>query len=98
MKLIGTSQITLLSSRWKIACSLTLIATYRSPLGPPLPCPPSPVTLSREPVSTPAGILIERVLVSFVLPLPRQSGQGLSTTLPSPLHWPQVLLTLKKPC
>lgn len=44
------------------------------------------------------GIFTEMVFLSFLLPAPRQSGQGLSTIRPSPPHWLQGLLTLKYPC
>ena len=57
VKLIGTSQTRSSPWRAKMGCSCTLMTTYRSPGGPPrTPASPSPVSLSRVPVSTPAGI------------------------------------------
>src|SRR5438132_10795412 len=98
VKLIGTSQITSVSSRMKIGCSCTWTTTYRSPGGPPLsPVSPSPVSLRRVPVSTPAGTFTERTLSFSTLPAPLHEGHGSVTTLPLPWQWPHGRAIWKKP-
>src|SRR3989344_5728663 len=56
---------------------------------------------SRDPSSTPAGILTVSFFVLLVTPLPRHSEQGTSGTLPVPSHssqavteatWPKIVL------
>src|SRR4030042_5235899 len=84
--------------REKISCCSPSMKTYRSPLGPPYsPSSPSPRSRSREPVSTPAGILSWTVLTALTFPPPEHSRQGVVITLPSPRHWEQGGLMLKKP-
>src|SRR5437764_7986828 len=83
VKLIGTAQMTSVSSRMKIGCSWTCTTTYRSPGGPPRsPGSPSPVSLRRVPVSTPGGTLTLRTLSVSTFPAPRQVPQGSVMTLP----------------
>src|SRR5438105_11936569 len=99
VKLIGTSQITSVSSRMKMGCSWTCTTTYRSPGGPPRsPGSPSPVSLRRVPVSTPGGTLTLSTLSVSTLPAPRQVAQGSVTTLPAPWQWEQVREIWKNPC
>src|SRR3989449_1715920 len=99
VKLMGTSQMTSVSSRMKIGCSWTCTTTYRSPGGPPLsPDSPSPVSLSRVPVSTPGGTFTVSTLSVSTLPAPRQVMHGSVMTLPVPWHWPQVREIWKNPC
>src|SRR5438105_2816823 len=99
VKLMGTSQMTSVSSRMKIGCSCTCTTTYRSPGGPPRsPDSPSPVSLSRVPVSTPGGTFTVSTLSVSTLPAPRQVMHGSVMTLPVPWHWPQVREIWKNPC
>src|SRR2546421_4799609 len=99
VKLIGTSQMTSVSSRMKIGCSWTCTTTYRSPGGPPRsPDSPSPVSLSRVPVSTPGGTLTLSALSVSTFPAPRQVVHGSVITLPVPWQWPQVREIWKNPC
>src|SRR5256712_3583152 len=87
VKLMGTSQMTSVSSRMKIGCSWTCTTTYRSPGGPPLsPDSPSPVSLSRVPVSTPGGTFTVSTLSVSTLPAPRQVMHGSVMTLRSEEH------------
>jgi len=59
-KLIGTVHSKSALSRLKSSCSFTLMATYRSPGGPPFsPSSPSPERRILSPVSTPGGIFTD---------------------------------------
>src|SRR5919204_35538 len=99
VKLIGTSQITSVSSRMKMGCSWTCTTTYRSPGGPPRsPGSPSPVSFSRVPVSTPGGTFTVRTLSCSTLPVPLHVWQGSVITFPVPWQWPQGRAIWKKPC
>ena len=99
LKLIGISQCKLPPSRWKMACSLRWMTTYKSPVGPPFtPASPSPLKRILSPSSTPAGILTDKVLFCLVRPAPWQVGHGSLTILPLPWHFGQVCCTEKKPC
>src|SRR3569623_1076446 len=99
MKLMGTSQYRLLSSRVKIGCSLTFTYTYKSPAGPPCsPASPSPASRMRSPLSTPGGIFTCRVLCSWTRPWPWQLAHGSLITLPLPRQRGQVCCSEKKPC
>src|SRR6056297_1740655 len=74
-----------------VSCSLTLITTYTSPLGPPfIPGSPSPLSVITDPLSTPAGILIFIFFFSLFRPLPPQSWHASSKVFPSPPHVGQV--------
>ena len=70
--------------------SLTLMATYKSPDRPPFIHSPSPDNLTLSPLSTPAGILTERVLFSFMAPIPPQVLHLSLITWPVPEHTEQV--------
>ena len=66
--------------------------------GPPyMPASPSPFKRNREPLSTPAGILTDTVLVSMTWPRPRQVPHGLGMVCPFPRHVGQVVRTVKNP-
>ncbi len=51
------------------------MATYRSPVWPPLAALPSPDSLTLSPLSTPEGILTESDFVSCLTPAPLQDLQ-----------------------
>ena len=59
---------------------------------------PSPASLSREPVSTPAGIFTSICFSRSTRPAPLHCSQGVRMTRPAPRHCPHVRATEKKPC
>jgi hypothetical protein len=59
---------------------------------------PSPESLSRDPLSTPAGIWIVIERSCRTRPSPRQSAQGSWITRPCPWQRPQGRRISKKPC
>src|SRR3712207_6852633 len=66
---------------------------FRSPAGPPcVPASPSPASLSREPVSTPAGIFTSICFSRSTRPAPRHSSQGRSEEHTSELQSRQYLV------
>src|SRR3989338_6390212 len=99
LKLIGISQCRSLWSRWKTACGLILITTYKSPEGPPFtPCSPSPDKRILSSLSTPDGIFTDSVLCCLIRPLPLQSLHGEEIIFPLPWQRGQVCCIEKKPC
>ena len=56
----------------------------------PFPASPLLRTITREPVSTPAGMRTFTVSFCVTRPLPRQAAQGLVMIFPSPLQLVQV--------
>jgi hypothetical protein len=100
VKLMGSSQTTSLSSRRKMGWSRTWMTTYRSP-GEAPGCgagSPSPASLRRVPVSTPAGTVTSKVARSWRMPAPPQSSHLSTMTRPMPPHWWHVRAMEKKPC
>src|SRR5215212_6710275 len=70
--------------RVKCLCLPTFVMMKRSPAGAPMrPPSPLPGILTREPVSTPAGILTFTVSAFGTTPLPLQSAHG-GRRLPAP--------------
>src|ERR671921_1109893 len=70
--------------RVKCLCLPTFVMMKRSPAGAPIrPPSPLPGILTREPVSTPAGILTLTVSAFGTVPLPLQSAHG-GRRLPAP--------------
>jgi len=71
---------------------------YRSPAGAPFsPASPSPLNLRRDPVSTPAGILILTRSFALILPSPLHFLHGSVIITPSPLHCGHTVAIRKKP-
>src|ERR1044071_3073041 len=70
--------------RVKCLCLPTFVMMKRSPAGAPIrPPSPLPAIFTREPVSTPAGILTSTVAAFGTVPLPLQSAHG-GRRLPAP--------------
>ena len=63
-----------------------------------MPASPSPARRIRVPVSTPGGMLTDRVRSFSVRPCPPQDRHGFLTIWPSPAQVGQVRSTVKKPC
>ena len=61
-----------------------------------MPASPSPESLIRSALSTPAGIFIDIVLLDLFLPEPEQSEQGSFIVSPEPLHTRTCLLQCEK--
>src|SRR3989338_3987705 len=81
----------------KSSCGSTSIITYKSPGEPPCPASPSPAILNLEPESTPAGIVIDILLVFCTLPAPLHSSHFLLIDFPTPLQTVQVEVVVKNP-
>src|SRR5579872_3168726 len=76
--------------RSKNGCGSTSVRIYRSPGGPPFsPEFPLPGTRTREPLSTPGGILTSKVSGLRIRPVPLHVGHR-PYSLPEPLHWGHV--------
>src|SRR3546814_1013558 len=86
-KVTGTLRTRSRPLRLKSGCSPTRTVTYRSPGGPPLrPGLPRPFSLIRWPSPTPGGTRSFTSRGRRSTPVPRQPGQGSSTTEPRPPH------------
>mmetsp|Transcript_21760 Transcript_21760/g.73947 ORF Transcript_21760/g.73947 Transcript_21760/m.73947 type:complete len:219 (+) Transcript_21760:269-925(+) len=84
-------------SRVSSRSGLTEMKTYRSPGGPPLrPALPSDLTLSLDPVATPAGTRSEIRLLRLTRPSPPHAVQGVDCC-PAPPHVGHVLTCWKFP-
>jgi len=85
-------------SLFKLECFLTFKKTYKSPDGPPFsPALPSPETLNRVPLSTPAGILIFNFFHTCLTPFPPQALQGSLITCPVPPQFGHSATWVKLP-
>src|SRR3954454_21602054 len=70
-----------------------------SPGGPPLgPASPFPLSLTREPSFTPAGMFTAYFLTWRVWPDPWHVGQGSLISVPVPPHWRHGCEIEKRPC
>src|SRR4030095_1160069 len=83
--------------RVKYLCEPTLVMMCKSPGGAPsLPPSPLPGILTREPVSTPAGMRTFTVSVFGTVPLPLQSEHG-GRRRPEPSQSGHSLATRRRP-
>src|SRR5260370_8735211 len=92
--LIFVSYRMLSPSRLKEGWGFRWIRTNKSPALPPRAAFPSPRSLKLCPSSAPGGILTCSFVLSLVSPLPPQFLHGLSTTVPPPLHFGHLVISL----